>query len=46
MTNQITAYYTTDHDNLVTAIYLDANWVERLSSGFGQTYFGLYDFGR
>ncbi len=45
MKNEIITYYTTVADNLVTALYLDANWVPALSSGFGYTYFGLFDFG-
>jgi hypothetical protein len=43
--NEITAYYKSNYGNLVTAIYLEAEWVEELSSGFGQTGFGLTGFG-
>lgn len=43
--NEIIAYYTTSGDNLVTALYLQGNFVEALSSGFGQGDFGLLGFG-
>ena len=43
--NQITVYITDNVDNKITALYLEASWVEQLSAGFGQTYFGLYGFG-
>ena len=44
MSNQITVYMYTDIQR-VQAVFLEASWVDALSSGFGQSYFGLYDFG-
>ena len=41
----IIVYITDNIDNKVTALYLNAGWVEGLSQGFGVGGFGLTDFG-
>ena len=42
--NEITAYIYTEEQS-IQALFLEASWVEELSSGFGQSYFGLDGFG-
>lgn len=43
--NQQTFYLTDEQDNLMRPMFFDANWIIPFSMGFGQTSFGLYDFG-
>ena len=39
-------FYLDDEDNLMQPLFFDANWIIQFSMGFGQTGFGLYDFGQ
>ena len=41
----ITIYITDNIDNLITPVFLDAEWVNKYSAGFGNTGFGLFYFG-
>ena len=42
--NEIIVYIYTEEQS-IQPLFLEATWVEALSSGFGQSYFGLYEFG-
>ncbi len=42
--NEIVVYIYSEEQR-IQALFLEASWVDALSSGFGQSYFGLYDFG-
>ena len=46
MKGTITCYISDDADFSISVLYFEANWVALLSSGFGRTSFGLYDFGK
>ncbi len=43
--NTITVYITDNVDNKITILYLEAAWVEALSSGYGLTPYGLIGYG-
>lgn len=45
MIGDITAYIYEDTDFTINVLYFSSNWIPNLSSGFGQTSFGLFDFG-
>jgi len=44
--NKILFYLTDEEDNLIQPLFFEATWIEQFSMGFGQTSFGLYDFGQ